>query len=224
MANHRVSGHLVPDAVSGHLALEIANTRAGWGEEKQREYLVSYDALAVWAGDAGLLSSYETRQVRALGVGSPREARRVLDETIAFRESWYAVATSPWNERPFARARPRRRRRCRGSARPTSPSSCRSTTVASFPTVARSGRPGCGSRSTGPRSRRARCCASGDVAHVGQCAGHGCGWLFFDPSHRRHWCIMAICGNRAKARAFSERRRAERALGLTCVVPAAGLP
>ena len=104
MANHRVSGHLVPDPVAGHVALEIANTRAGWGEEKQREYLVSYDALAVWAGDAGLLSAYETRQVRALGTGSPREAQRVLEETIAFRESWYSVATSPWNERAFPRA------------------------------------------------------------------------------------------------------------------------
>ena len=49
--------------------------------------------------------------------------------------------------------------------------------------------------------------ALGDVAHVGACPGRGCGWLFFDPAHRRHWCIMAICGNRAKARAYAERRR-----------------
>ena len=53
MANHVVSGQLVPDAVSGHLALELANTRAGWGGASPREYLVSYDALAVWAGDVG---------------------------------------------------------------------------------------------------------------------------------------------------------------------------
>ena len=36
MANHRVLGQLVPDAVSGHVALEIANTRAGWGSATPR--------------------------------------------------------------------------------------------------------------------------------------------------------------------------------------------
>ena len=211
MANHRVSGHLVPDAVSGHVALELVNTRAGWNEPRQREYLVSYDALAVWAGDAGLLSAYETRQVRALGTGSPREAERVVDATIAFRESWYAVATAPWNERAF----------------PREDLAVIGTAVAHATDVSRlvprdAGRvlPDGGTvRSAGlwlPLHRVALAAGevlwSGDVAHVGQCAGHGCGWLFFDPSHRRHWCIMAICGNRAKARAFSERRRAERAL------------
>jgi len=211
MANHRVSGHLVPDPVAGHVALEIANTRAGWGEEKQREYLVSYDALAVWAGDAGLLSAYETRQVRALGTGSPREAQRVLEETIAFRESWYSVATSPWNERAFPRA----------DLDLIGRAVARATDVSALEPHD-DGRvlPDGGSvRSAGlrlPLNRVAVAAGevlwSGDVAHVGQCAGHGCGWLFFDPSHRRHWCIMAICGNRAKARAFSERRRAERAL------------
>jgi len=211
MANHRVSGHLVPDAVSGHIALEIANTRAGWGEAKQREYLVSYDALAVWAGDAGLLSTYETRQVRSLGAGSPREAQRVLDETIAFREAWYSVATSPWNERPFPRT----------DLEVLAGAVARATDVSSL-VPHDDGRvlPDGGTvRSAGlalPLHRVALAAGealwSGDVAHVGQCAGHGCGWLFFDPSHRRHWCIMAICGNRAKARAFSERRRAERAL------------
>ena len=63
MANHRVSGQLVPDAVAGHVALELANTRAGWGGSAPREYLVSYDALAVWAGDVGLLTGPELRRV-----------------------------------------------------------------------------------------------------------------------------------------------------------------
>jgi predicted RNA-binding Zn ribbon-like protein len=213
VANHRVSGHLVPDAVSGHVALEIANTRAGWGEEKQREYLVSYDAFAVWAGDTGLLTPYETRQVRALGTSSPHEAHLLVDEAIAFRESWYAVATAPWNDRPFARADLGVVGGAVALAAEVSELAPRDD-----------GRvlpDGGTARSAGlrlPLNRAALAAAevlaSGDVAHVGQCAGHGCGWLFFDPSHRRHWCIMAICGNRAKARAFSERRRAEQALAV----------
>ncbi|MGH8861125.1 MAG: CGNR zinc finger domain-containing protein, partial [Jatrophihabitantaceae bacterium] len=33
-----------------------------------------------------------------------------------------------------------------------------------------------------------------------------CGWVFLDQSHRRRWCVMAVCGNRAKAARFRRRR------------------
>jgi predicted RNA-binding Zn ribbon-like protein len=40
------------------------------------------------------------------------------------------------------------------------------------------------------------------------CPEHSCGWAFYDHSRNRSstWCSMAVCGNRAKARAFRERR------------------
>jgi predicted RNA-binding Zn ribbon-like protein len=207
MANHRVMGQLVPDAVSGHVALEIANTRAGWGSASPRDYLVSYDALAVWAGDVGLLSPTEVRRLRSIGHADPRGAQRAVDSAVGLRESWYAVATSPWNERPFASQDLELLGAAVSAATAVS-------TLRPHPDgrVALDG----GSVATAglhlPVHRAALAAyevlASGDVAHVGQCAGHGCGWLFFDPSHRRHWCIMAICGNRAKARAFAQRRSA----------------
>lgn len=39
------------------------------------------------------------------------------------------------------------------------------------------------------------------------CRSDDCRWAFFDTSknHSRAWCSMAVCGNRAKARAFRER-------------------
>ena len=209
MANHRVSGHVVPDAVAGHVALEIANTRTGWGGLSGREYLVSYDALAVWAGDVGLLSTYETRRLRAAAAAEPVEAQRVLDEAMTLRASWYEVATSPWRERRFPRA----------DLDVIGAAVTRAAAVSRL--VPRDNSrvlPDGGDLSSAglrlPVNRIALAAydvlSSGDVAHVGRCAGHGCGWLFFDPTHRRHWCIMAICGNRAKARAYAERRRAER--------------
>jgi predicted RNA-binding Zn ribbon-like protein len=46
------------------------------------------------------------------------------------------------------------------------------------------------------------------------CESEGCGQVFLDDSrgHRRRWCSMTRCGNRAKATAFRERRndRAQR--------------
>ena len=48
---------------------------------------------------------------------------------------------------------------------------------------------------------------SGDLAKLRQCGGADCGWLFLDTSrnHRRQWCDMQDCGNRAKVRRFREK-------------------
>jgi predicted RNA-binding Zn ribbon-like protein len=48
----------------------------------------------------------------------------------------------------------------------------------------------------------------GTWARLKACPEHTCGWAFYDHSRNRSstWCSMAVCGNRAKARAFRERR------------------
>ena len=40
------------------------------------------------------------------------------------------------------------------------------------------------------------------------CRLHTCEWAFYDHTKNRSgaWCNMAVCGNRAKARAYRERR------------------
>ncbi len=49
---------------------------------------------------------------------------------------------------------------------------------------------------------------SADLARVRACEAERCRWLFLDTSknHTRRWCNMKVCGNRAKARRFQERR------------------
>lgn len=44
------------------------------------------------------------------------------------------------------------------------------------------------------------------------CARHACRWAYVDRSRNRSrtWCSMDVCGNREKARAFRERRKAGR--------------
>lgn len=51
--------------------------------------------------------------------------------------------------------------------------------------------------------------ANADNARVRPCGGADCILWFHDTSKSgtRRWCTMEICGNRAKARAFSERHR-----------------
>jgi len=49
----------------------------------------------------------------------------------------------------------------------------------------------------------------GDWERVKICPADDCAWAFYDESRNRsrHWCSMAVCGNRAKARAHRQRVR-----------------
>lgn len=49
---------------------------------------------------------------------------------------------------------------------------------------------------------------SGAWARLKACREHTCEWAFYDHTKNRSgaWCNMAVCGNRAKARAYRERR------------------
>lgn len=50
-----------------------------------------------------------------------------------------------------------------------------------------------------------------DFKHVKPCKNHKCILWFHDISqnHTRNWCSMAICGNRAKAAAYRERKKSK---------------
>jgi predicted RNA-binding Zn ribbon-like protein len=55
----------------------------------------------------------------------------------------------------------------------------------------------------------ARSMADGRWSRMKACRNDACRWLFYDQSRNRSgtWCSMAICGSRAKARAYRSRRR-----------------
>ena len=50
--------------------------------------------------------------------------------------------------------------------------------------------------------------AEGTLDRLKTCANPGCEWAFYDHTRNRSgtWCEMAVCGNRAKVRAFRDRR------------------
>lgn len=52
--------------------------------------------------------------------------------------------------------------------------------------------------------------ADGTWERLKACRDHGCEWAFYDGTrnHSRTWCNMQVCGNRAKARAYRNRRAA----------------
>jgi predicted RNA-binding Zn ribbon-like protein len=52
---------------------------------------------------------------------------------------------------------------------------------------------------------------SEELIYVRLCAAKSCAWLFLDTTknHRRRWCEMKTCGNRAKAKTYYERQKTE---------------
>ncbi|MBF6605400.1 MAG: CGNR zinc finger domain-containing protein [Chloroflexi bacterium] len=67
--------------------------------------------------------------------------------------------------------------------------------------------------------RVARVVTGHDAERLRICANDTCRWVFFDssPTHRRRWCEMASCGNRAKA---ARHRARLRATGTALAAPA----
>lgn len=49
--------------------------------------------------------------------------------------------------------------------------------------------------------------ADGTWPRLKACASHSCRWVYYDrsPAGRSRWCTMAICGSRAKMRAYRSR-------------------
>jgi predicted RNA-binding Zn ribbon-like protein len=52
-----------------------------------------------------------------------------------------------------------------------------------------------------------RSMADGNWSRLKACRSDTCQWAFYDKSKNRsaHWCSMAVCGNRAKARTYRRR-------------------
>jgi predicted RNA-binding Zn ribbon-like protein len=50
--------------------------------------------------------------------------------------------------------------------------------------------------------------ADGTWSRLRRCPAEDCQWVFWDSSRNatRRWCSMRVCGNRAKVRAFQQRR------------------
>jgi predicted RNA-binding Zn ribbon-like protein len=202
-----VSGLVLPVAVGGHPALDFCNTRAGWGSLTPKEYLVSYDHLALWSREAGMLRAREVAALRRAARTDETAAREALAAALALREAAYALLLGSRSASAFtavatharaARAAATLRRSPAGGvplARWSLPADSISTPLLGIAAMVDD----------------LLCSPLSGV--VAACPGPGCGWLFADPRKRRRWCEMAVCGNRAKARRHAERLAARSAAG-----------
>jgi predicted RNA-binding Zn ribbon-like protein len=200
-----VEGLLLPVRVGGHPALDFCNTSAGRGGSSAREYLVSYDHLAVFAREAGLIDAASCRRIRSLRQRRPAQAEGVLAAALEFREALHRVSVSEDGpaDRELVAARVEQAARSatfelrdrRTGSTPAASWSLPATPELPLLAVARSA---------------ATLLATEQPVPIRSCPGRDCGWLFLDPAERRRWCLMATCGNREKVRRHAARERAAR--------------
>ncbi|TDV39818.1 CGNR zinc finger domain-containing protein [Actinophytocola oryzae] len=181
-----VGGTLLPKPISGHPALELCNTLAGWNEppEHRREWLTTPEVLATWVELTGL---GPCPPVGHAVLDELRELRELAYRVLQYRDHTAFPRLAELAEEANAQTRltPTSGFRLPPGDDPRRPVLAAALTVADL--LARPERDA-----------------------VRACPGEGCGWLFVDVRGRRTWCSMAACGNRVKVRAHAARRRADR--------------
>jgi predicted RNA-binding Zn ribbon-like protein len=188
------------------VCLDFVNTLDDRFTDHPKELLASYRDLARFAEDAGVLSQHQVDHLCAQSEQSPPSAQRALKSAIQMREAMSEVFYAQANGRPVPKAALAVLNGCLQQAAQHAAlvphrghfewefDIKQDNLEAPLWPIARSA---------------AEVLASDQLPFVRACASHTCEWLFLDESknHRRRWCDMTKCGNRAKVRSFYNRQR-----------------
>jgi predicted RNA-binding Zn ribbon-like protein len=198
------------ELTGGMLCLDFVNTLDNRPSGQPKELLVNYVDLARFAEDTGILEAYQVDQLIERSPLAPAAAEQALRAAREMREALHEVLAATMKRQ----AAPRMAlARINGYIQTAAEHSelieskenkgrfeWRFTNDSSFQfplwPIARSA---------------AELLASPDLEFVRTCASETCQWFFLDTSknHRRRWCDMKLCGNRAKVREFYARKRTE---------------
>jgi predicted RNA-binding Zn ribbon-like protein len=187
-----------PKQVGGAVCIDFVNTVTWRGDPADPgERLTCYEELVYWAGHVGILTLPEVRPLLAEASRHPRAARSVLDQALTLREALARLflggdRTPPAEDlgllNEMLAEAPQRSKLGMQSGR--------------YAWVERRPASLLGRPLHSVLWSAADLLASGQAWRVRRCHDTRCGWLFLDTSrnHRRQWCAMDECGNRAKVR------------------------
>jgi len=189
----------------GALCLDFVNT-LGDRPRCAHDRLGEFSDLLRWAGEAEILDAPLQTRLAGRAARRPTEAREVFGRAIALREDLYRIFSA------FAAGRRPGRRELRA---------LNDVLAEALPHLhVEEGDEGFRWTWSGAASRLDRVLwpvvrsaadliTSPETSLLRECASGTCSWLFVDRSrtHRRRWCDMKTCGNRAKARRHYERRK-----------------
>lgn len=221
---HYINGVALPTLVGGRLCLDFVNTiepRDGIapnrpslhaGKIERREYLQTYADLVAWGVHAGTLAPSVAQRLRTLGEQNPHAAQTTLERALDLRETIYRIfwmiahGDTPASEdmqtllHAVADTTPYVQIVAHGDQLDWQWEADAALDQMLRPVL----------------SDAVALLVRGDPNRIKICPGVPnepiCAWLFYDSSKNRarHWCSMEECGNVAKARRQTARRRAVR--------------
>ena len=194
------------DLIADDLALNFANTESGRGFPSHQNHFRGAGNVVEWLRHAKALPVEEADWLRKR-VGERADlAADLLAQAVALREAIHDIGAALGRhakppEAALASLSALHARCVAKAELAPGALSCRWTwSVRASPVEA----------ALGPIALAAvRLFTEGDFHRIRECGGHACGWLFYDRSknNRRRWCEMEVCGNRAKQRRLTARRR-----------------
>jgi predicted RNA-binding Zn ribbon-like protein len=194
-----------PELIGGHIALDLVNT-VSWrlDNERRRDNLPDFPALARWCYRVGLLRDAGTHELLTAASGHPQLAQQACHDARVLREHLHELLTPLVDD----------------SEPPdtiVTPSALHNLLVDA---LARSDLTGVPMRWQLTAYRPADLppllalqvldlLQTPQLHLVRQCHDDSCGWLFLDRTrnHTRRWCSSSDCGNRDRARRHYARHR-----------------
>lgn len=193
------------DFVGGSLCLDFANTVNRPGGTIRAEHMRAYGDLLSWSLQAGTVDGVEAARLTVSAGEDVRQAEQVLERARRLRDAIYrifatlgggAVADEDLEVVNVEIGRALAHARLQPTGEGFRLECCRRSGLLERPLwpVAQSA---------------AELLTAPEAALVHECAAPSCTYLFLDCSrnHRRRWCDMKVCGNRAKARRHRVRRK-----------------
>lgn len=195
------------DLSGGNICLDFANTvddRIG----NPRDDLPQYHHLVSWGVQARILTTEQAEQLLIVAEEHERDAAAVLERAKEVREAVFRIFAAIASEAMPAETDLARLNeeltRTMGYARVVQ---IERHFVWDWDTDTR-----LLDRALWPVVRAAAdLLVSDELRMVRLCAADDCGWLFLDTSKNqtRRWCNMKSCGNRAKARRYTARKKGQ---------------
>ena len=191
----------------GNPCLDFADTVDNRTSDHARELLTDYGRLLQWGEEAGVITAKTAERLRHLAAEVPGSAQTTLRNSIQLRDAVYDIFSAVAQRRVIpSTALAILNKAVRQASQHTQLVHSNRRFIWEWIEPE-----GSLDSMLWPVSRAAAELLSGeDIANVRQCASETCSWLFLDrtKNHRRRWCDMKSCGNRAKARRYYQRQKA----------------
>lgn len=192
--------------MGGAVCLDFVNTLDDRFSDHPKELLGSYRDLARFAEETQILSPHHLNGLRARGEETPAAAERARQSAIRMREAMSEVFYALVRGRPVPRAS---LATLNDFVQDAAQHAELAPVASHFEWQFERAQDNLEAPLWPIARSAADLLASENLQYVRACASQACEWLFLDESknHRRRWCDMSKCGNRAKVRSFYSRQK-----------------